>query len=395
MISPESEFLFRDSGLSGDRVSAELVQGLPLVLEEGGFGTIMISWVDEGRRDRASSQLGAAAEGCDAWVFHGSTDDPLTTAGGWLRHAPSLEELGERIDRWVEYYRSEGIGGVAYGAVVMRRRSDGDVWVRAASFPQAGIAPAGAHLERLFAAQDELAAINDAALLDRTVALVDRLSLEHALGREDGGWTTSTITLALQEGLGFRAGLDRTTTEIVRRLDPPRPLRAVLGDAAAELGVRSVGAGAGRSRVRAQAARAGLRRRAAGRSLTLGLASSAAWSSRRSPSIRPTSRTSSPRRRRTSSSAAVCSTRTRASGSGTSRSSRASGLPFHRHRTSYFYRCHAGSLTRVRFPDGTGAVYESVADEVHHHEIGEDDLVVHDLENAGDSLLAFTTVELL
>jgi hypothetical protein len=70
-------------------------------------------------------------------------------------------------------------------------------------------------------------------------------------------------------------------------------------------------------------------------------------------------------------------------------------LPFHRHRTSYFYRCHAGSLTRIRFPDGTGAVYESVADEVHHHEIGADDLVVHDLENAGDSLLAFTTVELL
>ena len=34
-------------------------------------------------------------------------------------------------------------------------------------------------------------------------------------------------------------------------------------------------------------------------------------------------------------------------------------------------------------------------DEVHHHEIGEHDLVVHDLENAGESLLAFTTVELL
>ena len=70
-------------------------------------------------------------------------------------------------------------------------------------------------------------------------------------------------------------------------------------------------------------------------------------------------------------------------------------LPFHRHRTTYFYRCHEGGPTRVRFPDGTGTLYESVADEVHVHEIGPDDVVVHDLENAGDRPLVFTTVELL
>jgi predicted metal-dependent enzyme (double-stranded beta helix superfamily) len=70
-------------------------------------------------------------------------------------------------------------------------------------------------------------------------------------------------------------------------------------------------------------------------------------------------------------------------------------LPFHRHRTTYFYRCHAGGPTRVRFPGGTGAVYDSVVDEVHLHEIGPDDVVVHSLENVGDSPLVFTTVELL
>jgi hypothetical protein len=175
--------------------------------------------------------------GCDAWVFHSSTDDVLTTAAGWLRDAPTLEEYGERIDRWVDYYRSEGIDAVAYGAIVLRRRSDADVWVRASSFPQAGLAPAGAHLERLFAAQDELAANGDLEL-DRTVVLVDRLSLEHELGRREGHWKTTGVTLALQEGLGFRAGLDGTTAEIVRQLDTPRPLRAVFEAAAGELGIR-------------------------------------------------------------------------------------------------------------------------------------------------------------
>ena len=70
-------------------------------------------------------------------------------------------------------------------------------------------------------------------------------------------------------------------------------------------------------------------------------------------------------------------------------------LPFHRHRTTYFYRCHAGGPPRVRFPDGTGAVSGSVVDEGHVHEIGPDDVVIHDLENAGDSALRFTTVELV
>ena len=70
-------------------------------------------------------------------------------------------------------------------------------------------------------------------------------------------------------------------------------------------------------------------------------------------------------------------------------------LPFHRHRTTYFYRCHSGGATRVRFPDGRGVEYTSVPDEVHVHEIGPGDLVVHDLENAGDTPLVFTTVELL
>ena len=70
-------------------------------------------------------------------------------------------------------------------------------------------------------------------------------------------------------------------------------------------------------------------------------------------------------------------------------------LPFHRHRTSYFYRSHADGLVQVRFPDGTGGVYDESADDVHFHPIGSDDVVVHDLENVGETPLAYTTVELL
>ena len=70
-------------------------------------------------------------------------------------------------------------------------------------------------------------------------------------------------------------------------------------------------------------------------------------------------------------------------------------LPFHRHRTSYFYRSDDAGLLRVRLPDGTAAVYPTAADEVHFHEIGDGDLVIHDLENVGETTVSFTTVELL
>ena len=43
--------------------------------------------------------------------------------------------------------------------------------------------------------------------------------------------------IVLEEGIGLRAGLDRTTTAIVRRLDGARLLREVLVEAAAELEV--------------------------------------------------------------------------------------------------------------------------------------------------------------
>jgi beta-alanine degradation protein BauB len=70
-------------------------------------------------------------------------------------------------------------------------------------------------------------------------------------------------------------------------------------------------------------------------------------------------------------------------------------LPFHRHVTSYFYRCHSGGRLRVSTPDGDAAEYDAPADEVHFHEIGPADVVVHDLANVGDTLVTYTTVELL
>jgi len=44
VISPESAFLFRDSGLEGDAVSRQVVEWAPAFLEEGAFAQMLVSW---------------------------------------------------------------------------------------------------------------------------------------------------------------------------------------------------------------------------------------------------------------------------------------------------------------------------------------------------------------
>lgn len=71
-------------------------------------------------------------------------------------------------------------------------------------------------------------------------------------------------------------------------------------------------------------------------------------------------------------------------------------VPFHCHRTPYFWVCIDGGRAVQRFPDGT----------MLHHEFGASDTEfldeeqleterIHDLENTGETTFRFHTVELL
>jgi Methyltransferase small domain len=237
VISPESSLIFRDSGLGRDRVSEELVRGLPALLEDRGFATVMISWIQEGDDPVARPSEWLRGSGCDAWILHTGTDDPLSAATGWNRQARSPEERLAKIDRWVEYFREEGIEAISYAALVLRKRA-GDNWVRSTELPRGRFGPASDALERMFSAQDALeTAPGDEALLTRRFRIADDVTLAQELGRDEDGWALRTAELRLEGGLGFVAGLDPNATRVVGALDGDRPLRAVLEDAADALGV--------------------------------------------------------------------------------------------------------------------------------------------------------------
>jgi hypothetical protein len=70
-------------------------------------------------------------------------------------------------------------------------------------------------------------------------------------------------------------------------------------------------------------------------------------------------------------------------------------LPFHCHRTSYYWVAHTDARIRATFANGTFHDYEHYAGEVTYNEIPPGEQDVHDLANTGDATLVTTTVELL
>ncbi|HEX7582857.1 MAG TPA: methyltransferase [Gaiellaceae bacterium] len=231
VISPETALIFRDSGKPGDTVSGDLVTELPAHLAEGGYGTVMVSWIaGEDALERPRSWL--EGSGCDALIVHTGTDDALGTAAAWNRAAGTeTEGYAERLDAWLEYYRELGAESIGYGTIVMRRRSGGRNWVRTAELPADRLHTASDHLQRMFAAPDLLDTV-----LDIPLVLADGTYVDRTVRLDDGNWTFVTSAVRLETGIGFGVNLDHYGAVLIAAFDGKAPLRARLGELARELG---------------------------------------------------------------------------------------------------------------------------------------------------------------
>lgn len=244
VISPASEFIYRDSGLQGDSVCEQLVRALPPHLADGGMASLQISWIaDPDGEAAAPVRQWVHDSGCDAWLLQHAVDTPLQAAVRWNPPDPGdPARQQQRIDQWLAYYAGLGIRGIAYGVLVLRRRA-GANWMRTGSLPSQRLVPASDHLLRLFAAQDMLAA-NDDTLLARRLrvahgVVVDQLLAFHP---EDGRPRQRRMTLRIDEGIGFEAGLDPEVMFLLTQLGGAPSLRAAFAQAAARGGVADVGA---------------------------------------------------------------------------------------------------------------------------------------------------------
>jgi methylase of polypeptide subunit release factors len=233
VVSPESAFLFRDGGLRGDAVSEHVVRGVPATLASGAFASLMIAWVLDPVDPTERPRSWLEGSGCDAFLLHTSTDDPIETAAVWNRElADQPEAYADAIDRWLAYYGELGIEQLGYACLVLRKRADGrDGGLETMQLPRAGLRPAGRHVRQLFEAHDRLSEIEPEALLDRRLRVVDDAVVTQETRFAERHWQSQSLTLRLDTGLPFSAELDPKTARIVRELDGSRTLGEALATA--------------------------------------------------------------------------------------------------------------------------------------------------------------------
>ena len=243
VVSPESAFLFRDGGMRGDAVSEHVVRSAPAALAPGAFACVLIAWALDPDDPAERPRKWLEGSGCDAFLLHTSTDDPIETATVWNRDLLDRPEAyAEALDRWLVYYRELGIEQLGYACLVMRKRSDGgDGWLEAQQLPRAALRPAGRHVRKLFETRDRLSELeSDRALLIRRLRVVDNAVVTQDTRFTEGGWQSENLTLRLETGLPFSAELDPPTARLIRGLDGSRTLDEALA-AAVEADARTTG----------------------------------------------------------------------------------------------------------------------------------------------------------
>ncbi len=215
-ISPDSTFVYRDSGEKTDALVRRLLAQLPDVLAEGGYAQILCNWVvAEGADWRTPLEEAIAGRGCDAVFLRYAQQEPVEYAESWHRRLAvrDVREHRETVDRWVAYYRQHGVAGIVFGLVVLRRRP-GPNWTRAIKVPAAPTNHAGDHVFRLFAGWDWARIAGE----EETVAapapggrIVRRIDLEEG---------TERITLEVRPNVGFSARIEATVADRLARKEP-------------------------------------------------------------------------------------------------------------------------------------------------------------------------------
>jgi methylase of polypeptide subunit release factors len=220
VVSPARELVFRDGGLGGDELSRETVVGAARHLRDGGFASILCSWITE-----SGPRRWLDGSGCDAWVLELTTDSPVTYAVRW-NSAPGRRgaAVAEAAEPWLADYRARGIEAISTGIVVLRRRA-GANWIR---FDELTLGPrgdAGAHVERVFAAQDELTSLGDEGLLAAALVLAPGTLL---VERRRAGGALERARITVEEGIPLRGAVPVSLAPVLAALDGRRPLAELL-----------------------------------------------------------------------------------------------------------------------------------------------------------------------
>ena len=233
IISPESSLMFQNPGMGGDAVSELMVRQSPAHLNDLGRAVSLISWhhLDESDWSKRPGEW-ARGSGCDLWLLRATSESPLGYAANALRQTEALRSAsyGKQLDRWLDYYRDQGIARLALGAAILRKRRAARNWIHCEDLAGAAVATdAGEQIQRVLDAEDFLAALaTDDELLDRRVALHPDHVLEQKLVAGEDGWVSQALILLPAKGIERRASIDPRVLMFLSQCNGSRTVREMI-----------------------------------------------------------------------------------------------------------------------------------------------------------------------
>ncbi|WP_092601039.1 PqqD family peptide modification chaperone [Actinopolyspora xinjiangensis] len=216
-----TDFVYRDSGMSGDDASALVVGRVPELLDEEGTGHVLASWLhreDEDWRERVSGWL--RHDDVDAWFVQRDVADPELYVGTWLRDAgmdPKSDAGRRKAEEWLEWFEANDVTAVGFGFVTLRRTSGGQPGrVVCEDLRQAFDDPLGAEAEEWLRRIEWLRQRpTSEELLGSPLVTAPGLVLEQVSSPESDGWSTFVHRLHRTDGPGWQHEVDETGAKLI------------------------------------------------------------------------------------------------------------------------------------------------------------------------------------
>jgi hypothetical protein len=233
VVSPEKRLTYRDAGFEADQLSERLVEQASTHLVEGGFATLVLSWVadDEDAPDQHALAW-TKRSGCDSWILPVWGSDPLEHAATWnVDVARDGNAFSDALDHWTRYLSRFGVRWVTEGAIVLHRRPGRGHRARIDELEEDNLEDAADQVRRAFAARARLAELGKQAdLLDTRLARAATLELEREIAPGRGGRSKGYIHLA--GGTRSTVAVGSSALDVVAALDGKKKLRDVVQRAA-------------------------------------------------------------------------------------------------------------------------------------------------------------------
>jgi SAM-dependent methyltransferase len=224
VVSPEHKWVYRDSGLPADEASRRIVTEAARHLADGGFATLVVSWLAD-REDAPDERPLAWVKdlGCDAWILEKWSGDPIDHATRWNDYAADDEEKFEaKLDEWIAYMDELGAAWVSEGAILLHKRPGKRHTARVDEIDAEDVSLASGQIERAFAARAKLAEGVD--LLGQRVSVAATLILEHEVEPRGRRAEAIAATVELAEGTHPVLESSPAAADVIAALDGERTL---------------------------------------------------------------------------------------------------------------------------------------------------------------------------